>query len=273
MAACARSPFSPPPPSCLPGRACARSARAPRSSARGSPAAAAGSRQPHCGSACPIESPGQVSRRVCRCPRSGWASSPGRRWVASPRWWPRPRHRATSRCWLAPGCPPPASSFPTHCSSAGRDCAAAASSRPARCLRPARGRRRRRARSGCRLCRARPGRRRAAGRGAAHHRRRALLRATAAGGAGSLRARVPGSEIATLCAAIERSRRYGSPLAEQLRRQSSALRSDQRRAVEESAARAAPKIQLVVALVLVPSVLLMITAALIANADVLLSGL
>ncbi len=88
----------------------------------------------------------------------------------------------------------------------------------------------------------------------------------------SLRSRVPGSEIATLCAAIERSRRYGSPLAEQLRRQSSALRSDQRRAVEERAARAAPKIQLVVALVLVPSVLLMITAALIANADVLLSG-
>ena len=88
----------------------------------------------------------------------------------------------------------------------------------------------------------------------------------------SLRARVPGSEIATLCAAIERSRRFGSPLAEQLRRQSSALRRDQRRAVEERAARAAPKIQLVVALVLVPSVLLMIAAALIANADILLSG-
>lgn len=88
----------------------------------------------------------------------------------------------------------------------------------------------------------------------------------------SLRDRVPGSELATLCAAIERSRRYGSPLAEQLRRQSSALRSGQRRAVEERAARAAPKIQLVVALILVPSVLLMITAALIANADALLSG-
>jgi tight adherence protein C len=88
----------------------------------------------------------------------------------------------------------------------------------------------------------------------------------------SLRIRVPGSEIATLCAAIERSRRYGSPLADQLRRQSSALRGDQRRAIEERAARAAPKIQLVVALILVPSVLLMITAALIANADVLLSG-
>ena len=88
----------------------------------------------------------------------------------------------------------------------------------------------------------------------------------------SLRARAPGSEVATLCAAIERSRRFGSPLAEQLRRQATALRRDQRRVVEERAARAAPKIQLVVALVLVPSVLLMIAAALIANADLLLSG-
>ena len=40
----------------------------------------------------------------------------------------------------------------------------------------------------------------------------------------------------------------------------SALRRDSRRAIEERAARAAPKIQLVVALVLVPSVLLMIAA-------------
>lgn len=88
----------------------------------------------------------------------------------------------------------------------------------------------------------------------------------------SLRARVPGSEVATLVAAVERSRRFGSPLAEQLRRQASALRRDGRRAVEERAARAAPKIQLVVALVLVPSVLLMIAAALIANAGSLLSG-
>jgi tight adherence protein C len=89
---------------------------------------------------------------------------------------------------------------------------------------------------------------------------------------GSLRARVPGSELATLCATIERSRRLGSPLAEQLRRQAGALRRDQRRAVEERAARAAPKIQLVVALVLVPSVLLMIAAALLANAATLLAG-
>ena len=87
-----------------------------------------------------------------------------------------------------------------------------------------------------------------------------------------LRERVPGGEVATLCASIERSRRLGSPLADQLRRQAMSLRRDQRRATEEHAARAAPKIQLVVALVLVPSVLLTIAAALLANADVLLGG-
>lgn len=88
----------------------------------------------------------------------------------------------------------------------------------------------------------------------------------------SLRHRVPGNELATLVAAIERSRRFGSPLADQLQRQAAALRRDSRRAVEERAARAAPKIQLVVALVLVPSVLLMIAASLIANAGTLLAG-
>lgn len=86
----------------------------------------------------------------------------------------------------------------------------------------------------------------------------------------SLRARVRGREVAGLCATLERSRKLGSPLAEQLRRQSSGLRQDQRRAIEEDAARAAPKIQLVIALILVPSVLLLIVAALIANSDALL---
>lgn len=88
-----------------------------------------------------------------------------------------------------------------------------------------------------------------------------------------LRSRVPGAEIASFCAALERSRRLGSPLADQLRRQAAGLRAEQRRRVEERAARAAPKIQLVVALVLVPSVLLIIAAALIANSDLFLSGL
>ncbi|MGH2982439.1 MAG: type II secretion system F family protein [Solirubrobacterales bacterium] len=88
----------------------------------------------------------------------------------------------------------------------------------------------------------------------------------------ALRQRVSGSELAALVATIERSRRYGSPLADQLRRQAASLRTDKRRAVQERAARAAPKIQLVVALILVPSVLLMIAAGLIANSDRLLAG-
>jgi tight adherence protein C len=88
----------------------------------------------------------------------------------------------------------------------------------------------------------------------------------------SLRARVPGAEVARLVTAIERSRRFGSPLADQLRRQATALRRDGRREVEDRAARAAPKIQLVVALVLVPSVLLLILAALIAHSDALLGA-
>jgi tight adherence protein C len=85
----------------------------------------------------------------------------------------------------------------------------------------------------------------------------------------SLPERLPGTGSGALAAALERSRRYGSPLAEQLHEQASSLRLDARRRIEERAARAAPKIQLVVALVLVPSVLLMILAALVAHADAL----
>jgi tight adherence protein C len=89
----------------------------------------------------------------------------------------------------------------------------------------------------------------------------------------SLRRRVPVAEVAGVCGVIDRSRRYGSPLAEQLREQASALRAGQRRRTEEHAARAAPKIQLAVALLLVPSVLLMIAAGLLANMDRFLAGL
>jgi tight adherence protein C len=88
-----------------------------------------------------------------------------------------------------------------------------------------------------------------------------------------LRARVPVREVAAMCGVIERSRRYGSPLADQLHEQASSLRAVQRRRIEEHAARAAPKIQLAVALLLVPSVLLMIAAGLLANVDRFLAGL
>jgi tight adherence protein C len=88
----------------------------------------------------------------------------------------------------------------------------------------------------------------------------------------SLRRRAPVPEVAAMCGVIERSRRYGSPLSDQLREQASALRGAQRRRVEEQAARAAPKIQLAVALLLVPSVLLMIAAGLLANVDRFVTG-
>lgn len=87
-----------------------------------------------------------------------------------------------------------------------------------------------------------------------------------------VRDRVGGAELGALAAALERSRTYGSPLAEQLHEQATALRRDARRRVEERAARAAPKIQLVVALVLVPSVLLVILAAILAHSEALFQG-
>lgn len=88
----------------------------------------------------------------------------------------------------------------------------------------------------------------------------------------SLRRRAPVPEVAAMCGLIERSRRYGSPLADQLHEQATALRGLQRRRIEEHAARAAPKIQLAVALLLVPSVLLMIAAGLLANVDRFVAG-
>jgi tight adherence protein C len=89
----------------------------------------------------------------------------------------------------------------------------------------------------------------------------------------ALRRRAPVREVAAMCGVIERSRRYGSPLADQLHDQATSLRATQRRRIEEQAAKAAPKIQLAVALLLVPSVLLMIAAGLLANVDRFLAGL
>ena len=84
---------------------------------------------------------------------------------------------------------------------------------------------------------------------------------------------MPGAELGALATALERSRRFGSPLADQLHEQASSLRRDSRRRIEDRAAKAAPKIQLVVALVLVPSVLLLIAAAVLAHSDQLLGQL
>jgi tight adherence protein C len=75
-------------------------------------------------------------------------------------------------------------------------------------------------------------------------------------------ARMPIPEVGALIGALERSIRHGAPLAETLAAQARDARESRRRRIREEAARAGPKIQLVVALLLVPSVLLLVAAAL-----------
>lgn len=76
--------------------------------------------------------------------------------------------------------------------------------------------------------------------------------------------RVPVPEVTAVIAALERAIRHGAPLASTLAAQAHDARAARRRRIREEAARAGPKIQLVVALLLVPSVLLMVAAALVA---------
>ncbi len=77
-----------------------------------------------------------------------------------------------------------------------------------------------------------------------------------------MRGRLPLPEVRTLVAALDRARRHGAPLGSTLAGQARDARLSLRRRVQEDAARAGPKIQLVVALLLVPSVLLLVAAAL-----------
>jgi tight adherence protein C len=84
-----------------------------------------------------------------------------------------------------------------------------------------------------------------------------------------LERRLPLVEISALVTALDRAARHGAPLAETLAAQARDARLHRRREIEEEAARAGPKIQLVVALLLVPSVLLLVAAAL---ASALLDG-
>ncbi len=74
--------------------------------------------------------------------------------------------------------------------------------------------------------------------------------------------RLPLPEITALHAALLRAARHGAPLSETLAAQARDARLARRRAIQEEAAKAGPKIQLVVALLLVPSVLLLVAAAL-----------
>jgi len=77
--------------------------------------------------------------------------------------------------------------------------------------------------------------------------------------------RCPATGMAGLVAAIERAERHGSPLADTLDAQARQARAERARRVRDRAARAAPKIQLITALLLVPSILLLVAAALVAS--------
>ena len=74
--------------------------------------------------------------------------------------------------------------------------------------------------------------------------------------------RLPLGEVEQLVGALDRAARHGAPLARTLAAQAEGARLARRRRIQEEAARAGPKIQLVVALLLVPSVLLLVAAAL-----------
>lgn len=74
-----------------------------------------------------------------------------------------------------------------------------------------------------------------------------------------------GGEAGAFVVAIGRSRRHGAPLARHLRTHAAEIRRRHAIDVADRAAKAAPKIQLVVAMVLVPSVMLGLAAAIVAN--------
>lgn len=81
--------------------------------------------------------------------------------------------------------------------------------------------------------------------------------------------RLPQPEIRGFVSALKRAARHGAPLGETLAGQARAARFALAHRIREDSARAGPKIQLVVALLLVPSVLLLVAAAL---ASALLDG-
>jgi tight adherence protein C len=78
-----------------------------------------------------------------------------------------------------------------------------------------------------------------------------------------VRQRCPAAGVHGLVGVLRRAVRYGSAPGEALAAQAQEARAAHARRVREEAARAAPKIQLVVALLLVPSVLLLVAAALV----------
>ncbi len=83
----------------------------------------------------------------------------------------------------------------------------------------------------------------------------------------ALRERLPDEETASFVEAMARSRRHGVPLGTALAGQAARARHRRRQQLRERAAQAGPKIQLAVALLMVPSVLLLVAAALLAELE------
>jgi tight adherence protein C len=92
---------------------------------------------------------------------------------------------------------------------------------------------------------------------------RMQLGATRSEALATLVARCPVDGVAALAASIERADRHGASLAPALEALAAEARAERARRLRDGAARAAPKIQLVVALVLVPAVMLLVAAVLV----------
>ncbi len=80
-----------------------------------------------------------------------------------------------------------------------------------------------------------------------------------------LRRRCPIPEVEALAAALVRSHRHGAPLGPVLTTLAAGARAERARRIHDHAQRAAPKIQLVVALLLVPAALLMVAAGMVSG--------
>jgi tight adherence protein C len=81
----------------------------------------------------------------------------------------------------------------------------------------------------------------------------------------ALAARLPDHEVRSFAEAFARSHRHGTPLARVLAAQATRARHGHAQRMREQGARAGPRIQLVVALLLVPSALLVVVAGLVAE--------
>jgi tight adherence protein C len=77
--------------------------------------------------------------------------------------------------------------------------------------------------------------------------------------------RIDSAEVRAFADTLERARRHGLPLGATLGTQAARAREARRRRIRGQAARAGPKMQLVVALVLVPSMLLIVAALLVSE--------